>query len=1024
MLFFQKPLLVFVQFFCLLTNHPLQGQPVSPIPLSLPKIEFIGVKDGLPMRMVEQLVQDRQGFIWIATSTGVFRYDGYEFLPLRKLAKNGKILPALPTMIYLQPDGALLLMVGKSRFFLYDPVQNIATVHPVHSEGSKEFSIHSGAMVMESGGSFLFEMEEEKKRFLLRYDHKKGLQKLDSTAFSIEEIHTLCKDNAGNIFWGTPEAGIRRYAPDGQLVDSLQIPDIGRAGSAPAFAFFTFMNTKDQLIVSVFNKKEMFVWDWQTDKILSAGYQIYYLEGFNGKSGNTWLMDANRLIQLDGQGRLHELKPLLKANADFSIFSDVMEDAQGQVWVGTDNGILRFSSNKKPFDQYLNNPQPTWGKTTRGFCEDENGTVYFRCENCGNEAANAIYRINETTGQAGPAPFSYLPNGPAHLFGWTKAILQKPGENIAWTVGSLGLVRMDLDSRSVSLHPSVNASLVNNSSGSIGAGMTRKGEILAGGFLRQLFAFDPKTEKLQFLLPNLSADEGNYRIKTIMEASDGTIWVGTARGLVQVDAVQRKILRKFDPENCAAIITADILTILEDDDGSIWVGIFGGGLVHIFPKTGEAIQFSTADGLCNNDVTAILPYQKDYLWVSTYNGLSCFHKKDKSFVNYYEEDGLTHNEFNISSAFTDSKGRYYFGGMNGVNAFYPSEILKPQTPLLPLLLTGFTFYDEKRDTLVEQMGGLQALAEVTLSSHISWFQFNYALPEFANPRLNQFKTWLENFDKDWVYQGNSPFIRYNRLPAGDYILHIQAADSKGYWSDDELAIRITVQQVFYKTWWFILLCCLAIGAGGFALLRYRYQQRLALEQMRTRIASDLHDEVGSSLSHLNFLVGAFDMENSPETTAKAIEKSKELMRKTASNIRDVVWAIDARRDKTGDLLDRMEDFAFDMFSVKNIACRFQTDGVNREAVLNPFVRQNIFLVFKEAVNNIAKHSNATEVSISLSQTGNSLELTVADNGTNTSPDKPSTGLGLENMQMRAKRIGGSVAIENSGTGWTVRLRVA
>jgi signal transduction histidine kinase len=219
-----------------------------------------------------------------------------------------------------------------------------------------------------------------------------------------------------------------------------------------------------------------------------------------------------------------------------------------------------------------------------------------------------------------------------------------------------------------------------------------------------------------------------------------------------------------------------------------------------------------------------------------------------------------------------------------------------------------------------------------------------------------------------------------------------------------------------------LVALIILGIASWAFLRNRYKHALEMERMRTRIASDLHDEVGSSLSHLNFLIGSFDLENAPDLTAKGIERSKELMRKTASNIRDVVWAIDARRDKTGDLLDRMEDFAFDMFSVKNIACRFQTEGMNREAALNPFVRQNIFLIFKETINNIAKHSNATEVRISLSQKGGSLELTVADNGTNaTSNGKPATGLGLENMQMRAKRIGGTVKIEPGSSGFVVHL---
>ncbi len=209
--------------------------------------------------------------------------------------------------------------------------------------------------------------------------------------------------------------------------------------------------------------------------------------------------------------------------------------------------------------------------------------------------------------------------------------------------------------------------------------------------------------------------------------------------------------------------------------------------------------------------------------------------------------------------------------------------------------------------------------------------------------------------------------------------------------------------------------------GGLLFFRNRYQNSLKLERLRTRIASDLHDEVGSSLSHLNFLIGSLDLAENPERTAQNLEKGKEIMQKTASDIRDVVWAIDARRDKTGDLLDRMEDFAFDMFAAKNISYQFLADGLDREATINPFVRQNIYLIFKEAINNIARHSTASEVKISIFQKENQLEMGIADNGKTANPKKVK-GQGLENMQLRAQRIGGKLDIRQEADGFFVVLK--
>ncbi len=1026
--FYKKSLPAFVLFFCLLMSQPSQGQPGEATQLLLPKIEYIGVEDGLPHRETPIIAQDKQGMFWLSSHTGVVRYDGYQFVPLRTMAKNGRLLPTAHTRIFLQPNGQLLLVAKEARYFLYDPVRNEVSVHTMHHlMNLKVLPIYySGNICMENDRSFLLEMQEKGKRYLMRYTEGAGLSTVDSVMQLLNEIGSIVKDREGNLFWGSAEAGIRRYLPDGTLADSLQF-QYYKSNNRQIWSSECFFDAKGRLLVKHFDKKTVDEWDWKRGIVLPTTLALYEItpQVLNDHTGNTWMVNPGKLLLLDVQNRVHDLTPFLKEKADFEVLRILMEDAQRQVWVTSDNGIFRLGAPGSQFVRYLSAPQPKWAKTTRGFFEDKNGAVYFRCENCGDQADNTIFRINESTGETELVPFSSTDNPPDGLFAWTKSFFKVPGQEVIWTLGKHGIIQMNLTDRTAQLNTAVDASLVNNATAQVGWGTTRKGEIVAGGKLSQLFVFDPNNSgqaNMRFLLPGGVSSEQEGFVRVIIEAEDGTLWVGLDRGLFRVDTRKGEILQSYGSETHTAFLSEEIQTITEDADGTIWVGTFGGGLVHIFPKTGEAVHFTTSDGLPNNIIAAVLPWKEDYLWVSTYNGLTCFNKKDKTFVNFYEEDGLSHNEFNRSSAFIDSKGRYYFGGMNGINSFDPEEILKPLTPPLPLLLTGFSFYDEKKDTIAEQFGGLQTLPEVTFSPHVAWFQFNYALPDFVNPRLNQFQTWLEGFEKGWTYQGTTPFIRYNRLPAGDYTLHIRAADSKGYWSEDELTIRITVQQVFYKKWWFILLCCLVVGVGGFGLLRYRYQQRLALEQMRTRIASDLHDEVGSSLSHLNFVIGAFDMENAPEQTAKGIEKSKDIMRKTASDIRDVVWAIDARRDKTGDLLDRMEDFVFDMLSAKNIACHFSSEGINREATLNPFVRQNFYLIFKEAVNNIAKHSNASEVRISLSQKGAALEMTVADNGTLVNGSKVK-GQGLENMQLRAKRIGGTVEIGQGEEGFMVRLRI-
>lgn len=1020
--------LLSISFLVLLTPLPSQGQSTAGRPsLLLPKVEYIGTGDGLPYRETNAIVQDKQGFFWLSNRLGVFRYDGYQFVPMRKVAKNGNLLPPAATRIYLAPDGSLLMVVKENLFFTYDAASNEIKPHPLHRLlGKRVLPMDYGLVIFENDRSILVEIQQNGKRYLVRCTDGERLTYLDSLPLIFTKYAAIHKDKDGNLFWSTCEGGIRRYDTNDVLRDSLiSAPDFHFDKNKPFCLSESVLDGKQNLLYKDFVNNRLNRWDWKNRRVEPAGIDggTMTLKAVSKGLDHTWFInDGQYLILMDSLNRLHDLTPFLKEKSDFSALINLIEDWQGQIWVTSDNGLFKLSAPGSSFNCYLTEPQPKWAKTTRGFFEDNNGAVYFRCENCGISADSAIYRIDERTGEALRAPFSCAGPIKDGLFTWTKNFIKPPGQNIAWTVGKFGIIKLDLENFTAGLIPGINSTLLNNSTSQVGWTMNRQGEIVAGGRLSQLFAYDPATQKMRSLLPGGVSEEQEGYIRVILETSDGILWVGLNRGLHLVEPLSGKILQSYGNQTHPAFLSEQVQTLFEDADGTLWVGTFGGGLVHVFPKTGRAVSFTTANGLPDNIIAAILPWKDDYLWVGTFNGLTCFNKKDKTFVNFYEEDGLSHNEFNISSAFIDSKGRYYFGGMNGINAFYPGEIMKPQKKPPPLLLTGFSFYDEKTDTLAEQLGGLQGLKRVTFSPHVSWFQFNYALPDFTNPKLNQFKTWLENFEKGWTYQGTTPFIRYNRLPAGSYTLHVKAADAKGYWSEHELTIRITVRQVFYKTWWFVLLLCLAAGAGLYAIVRFRYHQKLALEQMRTRIASDLHDEVGSSLSHLNFLVGSFDLENAPELTAKGIEKSKEIMQKTASDIRDVVWAIDARRDKTGDLLDRMEDFAFDLLGARNIAYHFSTNDVQREATLNPFVRQNIYLIFKEAINNIAKHSNASEVNISFSQKGDTLEVTVADNGTGGDGSKVK-GQGLENMRLRAKRIGGDVAIGQGKEGFVVQLKV-
>ena len=335
--------------------------------------------------------------------------------------------------------------------------------------------------------------------------------------------------------------------------------------------------------------------------------------------------------------------------------------------------------------------------------------------------------------------------------------------------------------------------------------------------------------------------------------------------------------------------------------------------------------------------------------------------------------------------------------------------------------TGFSKYNRLLDSLETNVLGDQELRPILISPYDSYFQLTWALPNYFKPEKNRYYVWLEGLEEDWTYVGTIPTIRYHKLPAGDYILHVKGADSKGNWSETELAVPIHVKPIFFRTWWFITGCILLIGGMIYAFAQYRLQRLLEMERMRTRIAGDLHDEVGSMLSGLAMQAEIMELDHEKSDPGR-LRRLSEISRLTLSKMRDVVWSIDSRRDQVKDLLDRMRENAEEMLTPKEILFQFDLGELPMDKKLPVDERQHLFLFYKEAITNIVKHANATNVTIRFGQFDDHFELSVHDNGTSVATNTLSSGFGLQNLDMRAKKLGATFLLSKE-EGFKVGLRM-
>jgi glucose-6-phosphate-specific signal transduction histidine kinase len=293
---------------------------------------------------------------------------------------------------------------------------------------------------------------------------------------------------------------------------------------------------------------------------------------------------------------------------------------------------------------------------------------------------------------------------------------------------------------------------------------------------------------------------------------------------------------------------------------------------------------------------------------------------------------------------------------------------------------------------------------------------------------------LDSADGDWSAPTCERSVNYASLAPGSYRFLVRAISSDGIASPAPAAVIFTVLAPVWRKWWFLTLCAVAVSLAIYAVHQFRVRQLLAMEGIRMRIATDLHDDIGASLSHIAVLsevvaseaarLGpAPDGQRLDEPLARIGSVSRELI----DAMSDIVWAISPRKDRLRNLTERMREFAGEMLGARGSEFQLAASGVDQEMKLDPEVRRQVFLIFKECVHNIVRHSRSTRVACDFSMEKGELVLRLSDNGcgfTASATNDAQNGHGLASIERRAAALGATLAVAaEPEQGVTVVLRV-
>jgi two-component sensor histidine kinase len=425
--------------------------------------------------------------------------------------------------------------------------------------------------------------------------------------------------------------------------------------------------------------------------------------------------------------------------------------------------------------------------------------------------------------------------------------------------------------------------------------------------------------------------------------------------------------------------------------------------VQLFPRKGLAnILFEKIE----------IDAQGNY-WVQTNNGFYKVSADFKKWINFSGNSGIN-GMAGILEIYRAKDNQFIITSSGRILHFKPDAVTV-NSQSIPVIIASI----KTRDTTYYFPTTQNTTVNISYTSSI---EAELSALGFCNEKENRIYYKLQGWDNDWKELLNSSRIRYEQLPSGNYTLYAKAVNNAGVESKEIASLKFYVQPPLWKTWWFISICLIVFICAIYLLYRYKLNQIVKEERLRSKIATDLHDDIGSTLSSISFYTETIKQQTAEKipNLTPLLNKMGESSREMVGNMSDIVWAINPVNDDVKHLATRIQIHAATLCSLKNIVLHFQCDEAIYSLKLNMEQRQNIFLMFKEGINNALKYANCTEITICLSKQNSLFTLLLKDNGKGFIIEEADDGNGLLNMQKRANDIGGNFSITStSNVGTTI-----
>ncbi|MFS0840063.1 two-component regulator propeller domain-containing protein [Paenibacillus sp. 1P03SA] len=818
--------------------------PPDTTALSYPlRFQNLTINQGLSQNSIIDIVQDPSGFLWFGTQDGLNRYDGYSFVIYKNdMNDPDSLSDNWVTDLFVDSKGNLWVGTYNGGVNRYDAASGKFNRYRSDSGQPNRLSSDSIKSIKEDARGRIWIVTKDGGLNLLDPESNEfkvyDLTAADSGGPMPARISSMTTSPDGSIWIGTENAGVMQFDPEKErFVSYRHIPGVGQSLVNDSVKF-------------VHRASDGYIWigtDEGLDRYDPNG-KIYTHYGSTGASGalpgneiTSIYEDSSRQLWIGTTEGLslyvrskdafysyrHNPKEpeSLSGNWVFSIF----EDASGSLWIGTrDQGINKakpgmFSQGRIDnldgsgvWSLYVDALDRVWVGTDKGI---EIHPVW------GTGAAE-----NEGDASAGKAQGNSKEVAGLDGAGTVRSIIKDAQGNI-WAGGDGGLFLFDRHSERF-----------NRFQLELLGGLKderirflyedKQSQLWIGTYSHGLGKLDASRTRLQSVpVPSDGEQAASVWITSLLEDSSGNLWIGTNEGLFRMkDSMSVKM---NIPPLAATTDKPRIRSILEASDGTIWIATFGSGFLRYKTSTDHYVHYTEKNGLANNTVYGILEDREGNLWLSTNRGLSKFDPDRETFSNYDSSHGLQSNEFNANAFFKFIKAddeMMVFGGVNGFNLFRP-RLIESNTYQPPVRITRF---DVPGRQIFQPGTAVEAGGPVTLPYQTRTVSFEFSSLDYTNPENNQYAYRLEGFDPDWVPAGRRRFASYTNLEPGTYTLHVKGTNSDGLWSGKTASFTLTVETPPWKTWWAYSLYAVTAALGYSAWTRKRTKRQEAKMAMQKK----------------------------------------------------------------------------------------------------------------------------------------------------------------------------------------------